>query len=158
MPAATHPTRPTAKPETRHATTVAVAGRGIMIVGPSGSGKSALALTLMAFGAQLVADDRTQVRVSGRPARVWADAPPGLPPLIEARGVGLLRARRCGPVPLAAVADMAHHEPDRLPEPRVIDILGQSIALFHGAGNAHFAYALLQYLRSGAALGETHEQ
>jgi len=50
-----------ARSEIRHATTVAVAGRGLMIEGPSGSGKSALALELMAFGAELVADDRTRV-------------------------------------------------------------------------------------------------
>ncbi|MGS4945315.1 HPr kinase/phosphorylase [Meridianimarinicoccus sp. RP-17] len=158
MSAVSPPTGPNAPSEIRHATTVAVAGRGLMIVGPSGSGKSALALTLMAFGAQLVADDRTRLWVTGQPARVWADAPPGLPALIEARGVGLLPAHRCGPVPLAAVADMGLHEPARLPEPRFADILGQNVALFHGAENAHFAYALLQYLGTGVPSGETHEQ
>jgi HPr kinase/phosphorylase len=144
--------------EIRHATTVALAGRGLMIVGPSGSGKSALALTLMAHGAELVADDRTRVCLSDHPARAMADAPPGLPALIEARGIGLLHAQPCGPVPLVAVADMGRKEPDRLPEPRSIVILGQKVALFHAAGNTHFAYAILQYLRAGLASGETHEQ
>ena len=54
-----------------HATCVAVDGRGLLILGPSGSGKSALALQLIALGAQLVADDRTRVSrrgaASGRP-------------------------------------------------------------------------------------------
>jgi len=144
--------------ETRHATTVAVAGRGLMIVGPAGSGKSALALVLMALGGQLVADDRTRLRLSRGATQVWADAPDGLPPLIEARGVGLLPARPAGPVPLAAVADMVRHEPARLPEPRRIAILGQKVALFHAAENAHFPYAILQYLRAGADLDVYHER
>ena len=48
-----------------HATTVALAGQGVLILGPSGSGKSGLALQLMAMGAELVADDRTIVTARG---------------------------------------------------------------------------------------------
>jgi len=129
-----------------------------MIVGPSGTGKSALALMLMALGADLVADDRTRLRATGQPVQVWADAPPGLPALIEARGFGLLPARCCGPVPLAAVADLGLVEPARLPEPRFAGLLGQKIALFHGAENPHFPYALLQYLKARESSGGSHEQ
>ncbi len=50
---------------------VALAGRGILILGASGSGKSALALALVAGGAALVADDR----VATRPARAGARRP-----------------------------------------------------------------------------------
>ena len=46
-----------------HGSCVAVEGRGVLIVGPSGAGKSSLALALMALGAELVADDRTEVRL-----------------------------------------------------------------------------------------------
>ena len=133
-----------------HATTVALAGRGLMLTGPSGSGKSSLALMLMAHGALLVADDRTRLRRTGRPARVWADAPPGLPPLIEARGFGLVPAPFCGAVPLAAVVRMDLDEPDRLPPARETTLLGQALPLFYHPRTAHFAYALLQYLRGGA--------
>ena len=49
-------------PETiLHATCIAWQGRGVLIRGPSGSGKSALALGLMAHGAVLVADDRVKL-------------------------------------------------------------------------------------------------
>ncbi|PWR04427.1 serine kinase [Meridianimarinicoccus roseus] len=140
--------------EIRHATTVAVAGRGLMIEGASGDGKSSLALVLMAHGAQLVADDRTALRLGGRPERVWADAPPGLPPLIEARGIGLMPARLSGPVPLAAVVRLDLPEPARLPPRRSTDVLGQKVALFHAPGNAHFPHALLQYLRQGGGSWE----
>lgn len=137
--------------EIRHATTVAVAGRGVMIVGPSASGKSSLALTLMALGADLVADDRTRLTVGTAPGRVWADAPAGLPQLIEARGVGLLPAPCTGPVPLVAVADLDRAEASRLPPRRSVSVLGCDIALFHAAGNAHFAYAIHHWLKQGAA-------
>lgn len=48
-----------------HASCVALDGRGLLILGPSGSGKSALALELMALGADLVADDRTEIEGQG---------------------------------------------------------------------------------------------
>jgi serine kinase of HPr protein (carbohydrate metabolism regulator) len=43
--------------DTIHATTVAIAGRGVMIEGQSGSGKSDLALRLIDRGGRLVSDD-----------------------------------------------------------------------------------------------------
>jgi HPr kinase/phosphorylase len=47
-----------------HATTVDVNGNGLVILGASGRGKSALALNLMTMGATLVADDRTNIAIS----------------------------------------------------------------------------------------------
>ena len=44
-----------------HASCVARDGRAVLIRGASGSGKSGLALQLMALGAGLVADDRTRL-------------------------------------------------------------------------------------------------
>ena len=48
---------------TLHATCVAMEGRGVLIIGPSGSGKSELALALMAHGARLVADYRVTLNL-----------------------------------------------------------------------------------------------
>ena len=91
--------------EILHASCVAVAGRGLLIAGASGSGKSALALDLMAFGATLVADDRVCLQRAG--AALLASAPPTIAGLIEARGIGLLRARAVtAPVPVAALIDL----------------------------------------------------
>ncbi len=45
-----------------HASAVAVDGRGCLITGASASGKSTLALEMIALGAELVADDRVDVR------------------------------------------------------------------------------------------------
>ena len=74
-----------------HASCVAISGRGVLIIGPSGSGKSALALQLMAFGASLVADDQTELTVQG--GTLIARCPPTMSGLIEARGLGILRAQ-----------------------------------------------------------------
>jgi HPr kinase/phosphorylase len=119
-----------------------------MIEGPSGSGKSALALELMAFGAALVADDRTLLRLGAGPVAIWAEAPPTLPALIEARGMGLLRARLAGPVPLSAVVRLDQVETDRLPDRRSITILEREVTMFHRPERGPFAAALVQYLRA----------
>ena len=54
---------------------------GVLIEGPSGTGKSALALRLMALGARLVADDRT--RITAREGWPWLLAPERLDGVIE---------------------------------------------------------------------------
>lgn len=118
-----------------------------MIEGPSGSGKSSLALALMALGAKLVADDRTELRLEEKGRNVIADAPKTLPALIEARGVGLLPAVLSGPTVLGLVVDLGVPETTRLPEARVSDVLGQPIALMHSPAGSHFPQALLQYAR-----------
>lgn len=130
-----------------HASCVAVEGRGLLILGPSGSGKSALVLTMMAYGARLVSDD--QVLISRKEGRLLADAPGNILGLVEARGVGLLRADPLQAVPLALAVDLEHPEPDRLPRLRYFELLGCKLDLVLGAGNSHLAPALLQYLRSG---------
>jgi len=76
----------------RHAGLIArhVAGiwRGALIEGPSGVGKSDLALRALDQGFVLVADDRTLVFVSG--GKLYGRAPDPLAGLIEARGLGVL--------------------------------------------------------------------
>ena len=53
--------------ETVHASTVATGGRAVLLSGPSGSGKSDLALRLIDRGFTLVSDDQTIVRREGDP-------------------------------------------------------------------------------------------
>ena len=52
-----------AKTTLLHASCVSINGNGVLICGSSGSGKSSLAINLIALGAELVADDRTIVRM-----------------------------------------------------------------------------------------------
>jgi HPr kinase/phosphorylase len=132
-----------------HASCVAHGGRAALITGRSGSGKSALALELMAHGARLVADDRTHLRATA--TALLADAPPAIRGLIEARGVGLLHAAPWGPAPVALVIDMDTAETERLPPRRSIELLGHRLALLHKVDKGYFPAAILQYLLSGRA-------
>ena len=133
--------------ETRHATTVALEGRALLIEGASGAGKSALALQLMAFGAALVSDDRTDLHRDGE--QVIASAPPAIRGLIEARGLGLLNADTAPPAPVAALVDLDRIETDRLPPLRQVTLLGCRLPLLLRVESIHFAPALLQFLRAG---------
>lgn len=74
---------------TLHATSVVFCGRGLLICGPSGSGKSDLALRIMDAGGSLIADDYTDVVVDG--GKVMAAAPAATAGMMEVRGVGLLK-------------------------------------------------------------------
>ncbi|MWD29062.1 serine kinase [Aquicoccus sp. SCR17] len=130
-----------------HASCVAVDGRGVLILGPSGSGKSALALQLMSLGAVLVADDR--VRLWAENGTLLAAAPETLRGLIEARGVGILRAETAGPVPVALAVDLAAPEPKRLPPERRFTCLDCEMPLLHNPGMGHFSAAILQYMKAG---------
>jgi HPr kinase/phosphorylase len=134
---------------TLHATTVALGDRGLLILGRSGAGKSALALALMSLGATLVADDRTIV--TGRDETLVATCPPAIRGLIEARGLGLLRAPPQDEATLAAAVDLDTVETERLPEPRRIVLLNRSLPLLHKVETGYFAAALLQYLKEGTA-------
>lgn len=130
-----------------HATCVELGGRGLLILGASGSGKSALALQLMGFGAGLVADDR--VLISRHADRVVAQAPVGLPHLIEARYMGLLKAELCPATELAAIVDLDQVATERLPDLISRNLLGCDLPCFSRVDEAHFAAALIQYLKAG---------
>ncbi|MGY9049981.1 hypothetical protein P775_05325 [Puniceibacterium antarcticum] len=130
-----------------HATAVSVGGRAALIRGASGSGKSALALEMMARGAQLVADDRVVLRATD--AGIELRAPEAIRGLIEARGVGLLHADTVASALLAVVVDLDQTETDRLPQSQNTVVLGASLPLLHNVAAAYFPAALIQYLRIG---------
>jgi HPr kinase/phosphorylase len=134
--------------ETLHASCVAVDGNGLLILGPSGAGKSALAIRLITLGAVLVSDDRT--RVTATAGQLRASCPnPALQGLIEARGLGILRAPATETASLALAVDLGQPEPDRLPPSRTVTILGIPLPLVLHAQNDHFPDALMLYLRHG---------
>lgn len=95
-------------------------GCGVLLLGRSGAGKSDLALRLIAMGAELVADDRTDLFV--RRGKLYARPPAPIAGLIEVRGVGIIRQpyAREAPVTLVAVlgraaARLPEHQAYRLP-------------------------------------------
>jgi hypothetical protein len=110
--------------EAIHATCVAIGGRGVLIAGPSGSGKSDLALRLMDRGAILVSDDYTSVtRVGGV---LEARAPTNIAGRIEVRGIGIVEREvlECAPVALYVAASPT---PERMPEAALQMIAGIGI-------------------------------
>ena len=107
-----------------------------------------MALQMMAFGAQLVADDRVSLTRDGN--QVVARAPDTLTGLIEARNVGVLQADPHGPAPVVLAVDMDRVETERVPPKRDWSVLGVSLALLHNSGRGDFPAAVLQYLKGGA--------
>jgi serine kinase of HPr protein (carbohydrate metabolism regulator) len=115
-----------------HATCVDIGGAGVLLRGPSGSGKSDLALRLIDSGARLVADDRTELTLQGGSdeQRVVASAPKEIAGKIEARGLGILTMDALSETPVALVVDMVDAgEVERVPEPASLKILGLAIPL-----------------------------
>jgi HPr kinase/phosphorylase len=106
---------------TVHASAVQAGDIGILIRGPSGSGKSRVAFGLILAGraglippTQLIGDDRLLLRAEN--GRVYAQPAQELQGLIEIRGLGI---RRCDFVPQAAVGlvvDLSAHDAARMPE------------------------------------------
>lgn len=106
--------------ETVHASAVLVGARAVLIRGPSGSGKSRLALDLIEAGrtgvlplARLVADDRVHLEALG--GRLLARPAAALAGLLEVRGVGLLRLPNEPCAVVGLVVDLAAGDAERLP-------------------------------------------
>ena len=111
-----------------HGTAVVIDGRGVLLLGQSGSGKSDLALRLIDRGAALVADDRVDLAlVDGHltmaPPRIGAG-------LIEVRGLGILRIGCVARAPLTLAVRLVPREAiERLPEPAYETFLGVRVRL-----------------------------
>ncbi|MES2033820.1 MAG: HPr kinase/phosphorylase [Pseudomonadota bacterium] len=111
----------------RHAGLVALrlqgVWRGVLIEGPSGSGKSDLALRALGEGFQLVADDRVLLWTSG--GRLYGRAPDALAGLLESRGLGVIPAPTL-PFAEVALAVRCEASPDaveRFPTGEILDCL-----------------------------------
>jgi hypothetical protein len=97
-----------------HASCIAIKGKGVLILGESGAGKSDLALRLMDDGATLVADDRTELYLER--GRLCARAPKSIAGLIEVRGLGIV-AQPFARKAIIALVLRLDTQPERLPEP-----------------------------------------
>ncbi len=85
----------------------------MLIAGPSGSGKSDLALRLLDRGFTLVSDDRTIVRKDGD--RLIASAPETIKGKLEIRGIGIVDMETVPDVPVALVVELTS-DIQRLPD------------------------------------------
>ncbi|MBK5958649.1 hypothetical protein CCR97_10565 [Rhodoplanes elegans] len=118
---------------TLHATAVLVGRRAVLIRGPSGSGKSRLALrlieaTVTAGGfARLVADDRTIVTAVG--GRLLARPPEGLAGMIEVRGFGIGRRPHEPVAVVGLVVDLGDPQAERLPDLSDTRVILEGVAM-----------------------------
>ncbi|MCL6678550.1 HPr kinase/phosphatase C-terminal domain-containing protein [Sphingomonas sp. RG327] len=114
--------------ETLHASTVAIDGRAVLIMGPSGSGKSDLALRLLDRGFSLVSDDQTIVRRDGD--RLIASAPSQIAGKLEVRGIGIVEMPTEPEAPVSLIIELTG-DIQRLPdEDRELRVLGVPVPLF----------------------------
>ena len=113
-----------------HATCVDVNGSGVLIVGHSGSGKSSLAINLLALGSKLVADDQCALVKKNKKFRVFK--PASLPKSIEIRGVGLVSVPMVGETSLDWIVNMDEVEKERMPTPRFTEIGGLRVPTVFG--------------------------
>jgi HPr kinase/phosphorylase len=110
-----------------YGTCVALSGLGVLLRGPSGSGKSDLALRLIDGGAKLVADDHVELSLDAA-GRVMARVPKPLAGLLEVRGIGILRMDAVRTAPIGLVVDLTPDDQvERLPEIETCVLLDQHI-------------------------------
>ena len=112
-----------------HASCVAINEIGVLLRGPSGSGKSDLTLRLIGDGAILVADDQVQLKdVAGS---LMARAPDLLAGKLEVRGCGILVFPILESVKVHLVVDLVPRlDVHRLPKPASCQLFGFELPLY----------------------------
>ena len=113
-----------------YGTCIAINGRAVLFRGPSGSGKSDLALRVIDGGGQLVADDQTML--TREHDALVATCPETISGRIEIRGIGILPVPSIRRGPLSLVMDLVPSEQiHRFPDPRLCRYLGIDVPLLN---------------------------
>jgi serine kinase of HPr protein (carbohydrate metabolism regulator) len=124
---------------TVHASAAIVGGRGVLIRGASGSGKSSLLLSLLDRDpdAMLVADDRAHLAVEN--GRLIATVPDTIAGQMEIRGVGIVRRPHVAHTAIDLVVDLVPlAESPRLPDEEArVTLEGVSLCRIFVALGAH---------------------
>ncbi|MAT00542.1 MAG: serine kinase [Rhodobacteraceae bacterium] len=132
-----------------HGTAVSIDGKGLLILGQSGSGKSQLALALITHGAKLISDD--QVILINTESEIILSAPKSISGKIEARFVGILKM----PVliaPLYLVIDLDQKELDRLPKKKFVTYFNKKIPALNANGIKKLEYSLIPLLKNNGII------
>jgi len=104
--------------ETQHATLVSNVGAGVLLRGPSGSGKSDLALRLLNLGPdwRLVSDD--QVALSRNGSVIMGRAPAAISGKLEVRGIGIVDVAVAPETEIRLIVDLV----ERADVPRMAEL------------------------------------
>ncbi|MDS9951769.1 MAG: hypothetical protein RI859_05930, partial [Planktomarina sp.] len=132
-----------------HATAVRFQSKSLLILGPSGSGKSKLAVDMISLGATLISDDRVWLCIEDQ--RLCLEAPEQVSGQIEARGLGILRVKPSvqGPTELDYCLDLSLESRERLPFTQEVTKLGYKILVLPGLPIVPSASALMLLLKNG---------
>lgn len=115
------------EPRPRQASCVAIGGRGVLIEGATGSGKSGLALSLIDRGARFLGDDGILLHDEG--GRLIARPHPRILGLLEVRNLGLLNFPCLDEAPIALVIRLDENAPRYIEEPESIEIEGITLPM-----------------------------
>ncbi len=114
-----------------HATAVSIGGHGVIICGPSGRGKSDLALRLIDRGAVLISDDRVvieeRVVIGERGGHPVLQPAGNIAGLIEVRGIGILEMDYTHDVPLKLQVNLADTTERFVENIAVADVAGYPV-------------------------------
>ena len=111
-----------------HGSAVAIHGNGVLLLGPSGSGKSDLALRLIDRGAKLICDDVVNIENSNNlPVMICA---PNIAGKIEVRGIGICPVEFVQSAPLRLIVQLTQDVDRMPPEHQRITLSGYSTPMF----------------------------
>lgn len=130
-----------------HASCVEFEGKGVVIFGASGSGKSDLALRLIDAGGKLVSDD--YVEITNESDILYAHPAPNIKGMIEVRGIGLMKvAYKKSSVLAVALMLVPKEDIERLPEAKTFSENGAEIPLYEFYSFSASAIAKIRLLLS----------
>ena len=111
-----------------HGSAVAIGGNGVLLLGPSGSGKSDLALRLIDRGAKLICDDILHIEEIN--ALLQLACAPNIAGKIEVRGIGICPMDFVHSAPLRLIVELARDVDRMPPKYQSITIAGYSVPMF----------------------------
>ena len=114
--------------ENIYATCLELNHKGILLIGPSGSGKSDLALRLIKEkNANLISDDRTNIELVSD--SIIATCPQTIQGLLEVRGIGIVKIPHKEQTKISLVIELTNNleEIERLPQDETTTLLGVEI-------------------------------